>query len=408
MRPTLLVAGREIRTRVRSRGFLWSTAITLVLILLASLLPRAVTLLDRPTTLAVSGTVATAAAETLPEAEFAVRPADDEAAARELVATGAARAALVTDDTADGPRSRLVIDGDLPAGQAATIDEAVRSAARSALLAAAGVDLAGIERDVDAAAPVTESIGAPTTDPILLVVAFLASLLLFMQLFVSGMAVAQGVVEEKSSRVIELLLAVVTPRQLLVGKVLGIGAVGLLQLALFLAAGLTGAVANGVVLLAGATDPAATLDAATEASAGGTSGVLPVVLVSLVWFLPGYLFYAFAYGAAGSMVSRQEDVGTVTTPLLFLVMGTYLSSVLALQDVTAPWVRWLSLVPPFSALLMPMRVGAGSVTGGELAVAGVLMVALVVVTALLGAGIYRRSVLHTGSRVGLRRALGRG
>ena len=124
--------------------------------------------------------------------------------------------------------------------------------------------------------------------------AFVASLLLYMQLIIFGLAVASGVVEEKSSRVIEVLMAAVPPRALLAGKVLGIGALGLLQLALTAFVGLAVASASGALELRSA-----------------DAGILAVVLL---WFVLGYVFYSTIYAISGVIVSRQEDLQSSSTP----------------------------------------------------------------------------------------------
>ena len=203
--------------------------------------------------------------------------------------------------------------------------------------------------------------------------------MLFFQIFSYGIAVAIGVVEEKSSRVVELLLPTVHPRQLLAGKVLGIGAVGLLQLSLFAAFGI------GVALLADAVDVS-------------SPALVGIVAASVGWFLLGYAFFAFVYGATGSLVSRQEEVQSATAPVSMLGFAAYFATVYAAQDLSAAWVGWLSYVPPFSTLLMPVQMATGEVGWAGVALAAALMIAATVALAWLGSVIYERSVLRLGAR----------
>src|SRR6185503_4699528 len=158
--------------------------------------------------------------------------------------------------------------------------------------------------------------------------------LLYLALLLYGSMVAQGVVEEKSSRVVELLLANVRPWQLLSGKVLGLGLVGLIQLFSVGAVGLLLAILTQVVTLTGA-------------AAG-----------RLAWglrrYLLGYLLYATVFAAVGSLVSRQEDVQSVLMPItVVLVMAFVLGFAVLTSSPTGPTATVLSLLPPLSPILMP-------------------------------------------------------
>lgn len=113
-----------------------------------------------------------------------------------------------------------------------------------------------------------------------------------MQILLFGMYVAMGVVEEKSSRVVELLLSTLRPLQLLWGKIIGIGAVGLLQLAAYGVVGVGAALATDTLTITGT--------------------ALGVFASTLGWFVLGFAFFAVLYAAAGSMVSRQEDVNSTS------------------------------------------------------------------------------------------------
>lgn len=150
-----------------------------------------------------------------------------------------------------------------------------------------------------------------------------------------GTYLAQGVVEEKSSRVVELLLCAVRPWQLMSGKLIGIGLFGLLQLGL-----LSGAIAAGASITGLLTVPA-----------------LSSLLWMLVWFLLGYFLFAGLLAAAGAMVSRQEELQSVINPALTILIVPFVLSVFLLgDDPESPLVTGLSLIPPFSPILMPARI----------------------------------------------------
>ncbi|MGH3777197.1 MAG: ABC transporter permease [Pseudonocardiaceae bacterium] len=199
-----------------------------------------------------------------------------------------------------------------------------------------------------------------------------------------GTYVAQGVVEEKSSRVVELLLCTVRPWQLMSGKLIGIGLFGLLQLGL-----LSGAITAGASI----------------------TGLLPVpalssVLWMLGWFLLGYFLFAGLLAAAGARVSRQEELQSVINPALTLLIVPFVLNVFLFgDDPESTLVTVLSLVPPFSPILMPARIALDVAPLWQIGVsAAVTIVAITAVVAIAGR-VYAGAVLRTGSRVKLADAL---
>lgn len=208
------------------------------------------------------------------------------------------------------------------------------------------------------------------------VLAYVVSLVLFTQVVGLGSAVAQGTMEEKTTRVVDVVLTRVAPRVLLMGKVLGIGVFGVLQMALL------GAVAVTAVQLSGST----TL----------SDVVLSVALVSTGWFLLGFLFYGFVYGALAALAPRPESLATLLLPLQLLNAGVFVTAVLALQALQASWVQALSWVPPFSAILMPMRLAAGETSGAAAVGPALVLVLSAAVAAVVGGRVYSRSIRNVG------------
>ncbi|UJW34908.1 ABC transporter permease [Saccharothrix sp. AJ9571] len=210
--------------------------------------------------------------------------------------------------------------------------------------------------------------------------------LLYMSITTYGSLVAQGVVEEKSSRVVEILLSTVRPWQLLLGKVIGLGLVGLAQLLILAGAALAMTTISGVITL---------------------SGVATSTIVwGLVWYLLGFFLYATIFAGAGALVSRQEDMQSTMMPVtMVLLIGFLVGFNVLIQDPDSSLAAWLSLIPLLSPVLMPGRIAAGVVAGWEVALALVLTVAAVALFTWLGGKIYRNAVLRTGSRVKLTEAL---
>lgn len=210
--------------------------------------------------------------------------------------------------------------------------------------------------------------------------------LLFMAISSYGALVAQGVVEEKSSRVVEILLATVRPWQLLLGKVIGLGLVGLAQMVIIAGVGLLMATSTGIITLSGV--------------AVGT------LAWGVLWYLLGFLLYATIFAAAGSLVSRQEDAQSVLTPVtMVLTIGFVVGLNLMIQNPDSAASAVLSHVPLLSPILMPGRITAGDVPGWEIALSIGLTLAAAALFTWLGGRVYANAVLRTGSRMKLTDAL---
>ena len=226
---------------------------------------------------------------------------------------------------------------------------------------------------------------------------YVVVILTFMAILTYGNWVAQSVAEEKSNRVMELLVTAATPRQLLTGKVLGTSAAGLTQYLVMILAVVAGFIANGPI-----------------SNALGVAGELPFTLPELepAWvigftcfFLLGFVLYATLYAAAGSLVSRVDDVQQAVGPLIYLAMAGYFVSFFAMNVPDAGWVRLAAFVPFFSPYLMPARMLLTSVESWEVVLAIVLLAIAVAGAIWLAARIYSAGVLMYGQRVGVRTIL---
>jgi len=214
---------------------------------------------------------------------------------------------------------------------------------------------------------------------------------LYVTILMYGLQVAMGVVEEKSSRIMEILVTAVRPVELMMGKVVGIGLAGLTQAGIVVVAGLLLLAIGGSL-----------------SSAISTSGVnialvpASTLILFLVFFLLGYLLFAALYGALGSLVSRTEDVNSITGPLTIVMVGVYLVSISALGNPDADYIKWLSFVPFFTPMLMFIRVALSNPPIWEIALSIVLLVAAIFLCTWLAAKIYRIGVLMYGKRPSFR------
>jgi len=389
-RTVALIARREFLGRVRSRAFVVGTVVLLVILIGYALFTSFLASSSDASTVAI----APESAAIVPALETAARTGgrvlDVESVPDAAAGAARARAGEVDAAISGAPAApRVDVQDDLGQNLRSVITTASAQVAQDQALRARGVDPATISGAVAAAAPTV--VAATPKDPaegLRLGVGAFGAFLLFFSIQTYGGMVAQGVVEEKQSRVVELILATVRPWQLLLGKVLGLGAVGLLQLAVLAGAGLVAASVAGLLV--------------------GGAGIAGTLVSVLVWYLLGFAMYATIYGALGSLVSRQEDVQSVLTPVsIVVILGFVVGFNLLISDPRSTTLAVLSLVPPFSPLLVPGRMAVGVAPVWQVALALVLTLAFTVGVLVVGGRIYARSVLRTGARVSLRSALGR-
>ena len=210
--------------------------------------------------------------------------------------------------------------------------------------------------------------------------------LLFISIFTFGTWVLTGVVEEKQSRVVEVVLSTLEPRDLLVGKVLGIGLLGLVQLILMVSVGLGAGMASGRITL-----PPTTANA---------------VAMLLLWFVLGYALYSTALGVLGALASRMEEASNASSPVSFIATGAYLFSLLVvIDDPSGLPARIASLIPPVAPMVVPLRAALGAIEPWEIVLSALLTLLTIVGLFVVGGRVYAGAVLRTGGRVPYREAL---
>ena len=219
--------------------------------------------------------------------------------------------------------------------------------------------------------------------------------LIFITVVIYGMWVATGVAAEKSSRVMEVMISAASPRQLLTGKVVGIGLAGLTQYV---------AIAVPALLVLAFQDRiAAAILGPTWASGAPLVGLTPALLATYgLFFLLGFTLFALIYAAMGAFVSRPDDLQTLSLPLSLLAMVGYLSAIMALGGGGRGITTILSFIPPFSPFVMLARVMVGTVPPWQLALSIGLLLGAILLVAIVAARIYEAGVLLYGQRAGLR------
>jgi ABC-2 type transport system permease protein len=387
-----LIAAREIGVRLRAKSFRILTGLLVVLILAIGVLGRLASGGgDDVTVVGVAGPVpagfAAAAEATAERFGGEIEVTDVEVTGADDV-VGAARRALEGGDAEVvvlGEERRVVYDGDVDDEVQAVVQQAWSSAEIRQALVDSG--LSPDEADqVAAPTPLaaTPLDGEDEDEGLAVLTGTLAAVLLFLSLQTFGNYVLVGVVEEKSSAVVELLLVRVRADQLLAGKVIGIGAVALLQFVLAVTAGLAALAVSGT-------------DVPGE--------IWSAVPLTTVWFLGGYALYSTLFALAGALVSRQEEAQAAAAPILTAMIGSYVVIYLFGYTPESAASRFLSVLPPVSPFLMPMRMTAGAASVVEVAVALVLLFGATVAAWKLASRIYEEVLLRRGSRIAWREVL---
>ncbi|WP_127842331.1 ABC transporter permease [Actinomyces wuliandei] len=390
-----LVAARELRTQAVNRPTIISTLVMLVLvvggILAYAHLSGGET---QPYRVAVTGSQElTGLDQVVDSAGQPVSVVDlqgtEPTAALNSDAPQDVRVDMVVDTSGTSPR--LLVAEEADEAVSAALTSLLQQQALASHVTALGGDPASLGQALEQASPEVVALDPPQSDAedffTRYAVLLAMDLLLFLVIMGGGQVIAMSVVEEKSSRIVEILLACVRPSSLLAGKVLGTGTWLLVSSALLGGAAVLTANATGIM-------PEASLDLDTT------------FLAMLGWLLVGYATVSVLFGAAASLVSRQEDVGTVTAPLAMLLAVPYgVSILMAIGDPQMVVYRVLSYLPVLSPFLMPARLVLGVSSTAEQGVALALsLVALPLLVALSGR-VYTRAVTRTGARVSLREVL---
>lgn len=380
------VARRDFKQRARSKAFLITTLVTIAAIFgLVPLIAQDV--LNPPPV--VVGTVGT----TPPGFETRLAAVAEAFGFEvELEKVGSLQSA--EQQATDGDLDAVVVDGrelvfarSEDARLSAALNAVVQGISRDAALADLGLSAEDAARIV-APAPLEERVIAePDPEDIPRQVgAQIGAILLYMAILIFGQFIMMGVMEEKQSRVVEVVLAKVRPERLLTGKILGIGLLGLIQLV-----AIGGAILGAVLML---DIPGVSLPSLS----------LGLLSRTLFWFLLGFGLYAVLYGALGATVTRQEDAqGAAMLPVILLLPG-YFISFTALQDPDGLAAVIGSLVPFSAPIVMPVRAATGTVPMWQVALSITLVVITTLIVIKLGARIYRGAVLSIGRKVRLREA----
>jgi ABC-2 type transport system permease protein len=424
-RNVLLIARREYLVRARTRSFKLATAFLVVGAFALALAPVLIRLVEGGTSGDRVGIASTAQLPLDPVGQFtaildvptitgtgpayAFSAVADPADGRARVERDELNALVQIDRDAAGELTFLIVSKD---GVAARTPTLLRQAA-AALAIQDRLARQGISPTQQAAlfaAPVVtverpvpgERGGAPSdvNDLAAIIVGQILVIFIFIAIILYGQWVAMSVAEEKSSRVVEIVISAATPEELLAGKVVGVGGLGLTQyvaavIPAVLAYVLQGRIADALLGSTVAATPSA-----------GSGGLTPVVMITFgILLILGFMLYATLYAAAGSLVSRMEDVNSVVAPMMMLGMVGYFVAVYAssgLIPIDAGWVIAFSFVPFVSPYLMLSRVVLGVAGPFDVALAVAILLVSILGALWVAARVYRAGLLTYGQKAGFR------
>ncbi|MGI9666639.1 MAG: ABC transporter permease [Acidimicrobiia bacterium] len=388
---TFIIAKREFLVRARSRVFLFTLVGIAALIIGGMFLVGLLTGESEATRLGVGGDSPSGIVQDIEQAadalavdvEVIVYATADEA--RAAVESGDVEAALV-----DG--SVIVVNREVSRSTQAILTSAANAGVRRDAAAQVGITeeqlsmlLMPVPVTVEQLDPEDSAEGAR------IVASFFGALVLLTTIMMFGQFVAMGIVEEKQNRVVEVVLARTRTTSLLIGKVLGIGLLGLVQVV---------SIALAVVIGLAIAPLPEDLGIPDLASIGMSAAMWLVF-----WFVLGYLVYSFLYAALGATISRQEDMQSVAfIPAIGVFPAYFAVSATAASGETSTLVQIASYVPLWSPILMPFRISWEDAAAWEVALAIVLAILTIIALVLVSSRIYRGAALRTGAKISLREA----
>jgi len=388
------IARRELRERGRSKAYLVTSAVTAILVVALVLVPR---LLDGGTDIFEVGSVGSGN-EAIVEAGELLGNANDEPDAEPSISISSID--FADRGSAEAALEAAEIDAILVDGSEAVV-ESVGGFGESQILSylqqgAASVELEAIvAEEGDVAADVIEIM---TSDPLETTtlsgqdagdesrgaIAYAGLLLLYGAVLFYGSWILSGVTEEKTNRVVEVLLSSIKPWQLLAGKILGIGILGIGQFA-------------GTILIA-----ITTIQLAGIFDLPSLNALAVVNLI--VWFILGFLLFAVMFGAAGSLVSRMEEAQNVAFPMSLTAVAGFFVAIATLSDADGVAAVVGTFIPLTAPFVVPVRAALEAIPGWQYAAALILTISTIIGLVFVAGRIYAGGLLRYGGRVKVREA----
>ena len=237
---------------------------------------------------------------------------------------------------------------------------------------------------------------------------FLLSFITYMFVLMYGAMIMNSVIEEKTNRIVEVVVSSCRPFQLMLGKIIGVGLVGLTQMAIWIVLlGIVGTVAGsmfGISSMSTGTVPPEAMAAAQDSGFMQdimkqilSINYLPIILNFVLYFIGGYLLYSALFAGLGSAVDQASDASQFTTPVILIMLIAFYAGIACAENPMGPMAVWCSIIPFTSPVVMMVRLPFGVPTW-QLVLSIVLLFATALAITWLAARIYRRGILHYGQK----------
>ena len=237
---------------------------------------------------------------------------------------------------------------------------------------------------------------------------FLLSFITYMFVLLYGAMIMNSVIEEKTNRIVEVVVSSCRPFQLMLGKIIGVGLVGLTQMAIWIILlAVVGTVAGGILGLSQLGANGVSPEAMAQASDMGeiqsimqqvmSINYLPIIVNFVLYFIGGYLLYSSLFAGLGSAVDQPSDSSQFTTPVILIMLIAFYAGIACMENPTGPMAVWCSMIPFTSPVVMMIRLPFG-VPGWQLALSLLLLFGTALLIIWLAARIYRRGILHYGQK----------
>lgn len=233
------------------------------------------------------------------------------------------------------------------------------------------------------------------------------SIFTYMFVLMYGAMIMNSVIEEKTNRIVEVVVSSCRPFQLMLGKIIGVGLVGLTQMAIWIVLlAIIGTIAGSALGLNALSSPDAMAAAGTAVGTEGMDGFMrevmsinfmPIILNFILYFLGGYLLYSALFAGLGSAVDQASDSSQFTTPVIMIMLIAFYAGMACMENPSGPTAVWCSIIPFTSPVVMMIRLPFG-VPFWQLALSLGLLFGTALAITWLAARIYRRGILHYGKK----------
>jgi ABC-2 type transport system permease protein len=407
VRDTLVIARREFAERVKSKWFVVMTVLWPVLMVGMIVIPALlggqgtagakVAIVDRSG--ADVGTSMSVKLALLQKWNTnVIEPTSDVKELRRKIQTGELNGyVVIPEDALDG--GEIVYSGDNASNQTVTImfTQVAQTSViekRATRVGLSGTQLMSLTKPVSVSVRHTTGEEEGKSGIITFLLGYMIAFLIYIAITLYGINVMRSVVTEKSSRVVELLVAATKPRAMMSGKIMGVGAAGLTQIGIWFIIGAI-ALANQDAILG-------LFGASPKAGSMLPSLTITQLAVTLTCFVLGYLFYSALYAAVGAMVSSEQDSQQAQMPVTFLLVIGIIAITAVTNDPRGQTAVVMTNVPFWSPMLMPMRYFLGGATGAQVTISLAILAVSTLVVARAAAKIYRVGILMYGKRPSVR------